>query len=77
MGRVSDAYGKAEGQLLTGRGNLLKQVGGFKNPAPAIKDALPGYFVEKADLEIDYIPVEQSSLESDAETRRVGTNSDN
>lgn len=54
---ATDAYSKAEGQLLSGRGNLVKQVGEFKNLAPAIKAELPSYFVEKAALEVDFIPV--------------------
>jgi DNA recombination protein RmuC len=57
---ANDAYSKAEGQLVSGRGNLVKQVGEFKNLAPAIKDTLPAYFTEKADLEIDFIPAESN-----------------
>lgn len=53
---ATDAYGKAEGQLLSGRGNLVKQVGEFKNLAPAIKAELPDYFADKAALEVDFIP---------------------
>jgi len=55
---ATSAYTTAENQLVSGRGNLVKQVGEFKNLAPAIKAELPKYFVEKAALEIDYIPVE-------------------
>lgn len=50
------AYISAEGQLISGKGNLIKQVGEFKNLAPAIKAELPSYFVDKASLEIDFIP---------------------
>lgn len=57
---ASEAYVKAEGQLVSGKGNLVKQVGEFKNLAPAIKAQLPAYFVDKAALEIDFIPVEQN-----------------
>ncbi|WP_437879668.1 DNA recombination protein RmuC [Pseudomonas sp. LRF_L74] len=53
---ASEAYAKAEGQLVSGKGNLVKQVGEFKNLAPAIKGELPEYFVDKAALEIDFIP---------------------
>ena len=56
---ANEAYTKAEGQLVSGRGNLVKQVGEFKNLAPAIKAQLPSYFTDKADLEINYIPEEQ------------------
>jgi len=57
---ATDAYVKAEGQLVSGKGNLVKQVGEFKNLAPAIKAQLPTYFVDKAALEIDFIPAEQN-----------------
>ncbi|WP_280359229.1 DNA recombination protein RmuC [Pseudomonas sp. BN606] len=57
---ATEAYVKAEGQLVSGKGNLVKQVGEFKNLAPAIKAQLPAYFVDKAALEIDFIPAEQS-----------------
>ncbi len=52
---ANDAYHAAENQLLTGKGNLVKQVSDFKRLAPAIKAELPSYFVDKAELEIDFI----------------------
>ncbi|GHG77435.1 DNA recombination protein RmuC [Alishewanella longhuensis] len=52
---ASQAYSAAENQLISGRGNLVKQVADFKNLAPAIKAELPQYFVEKAELEIDFV----------------------
>jgi DNA recombination protein RmuC len=52
---ATDAYHAAETQLLTGKGNLVKQVSDFKRLAPAIKAELPSYFVDKAELEIDLI----------------------
>lgn len=58
---ATEAYVKAEGQLVSGKGNLVKQVGEFKNLAPAIKAQLPAYFVDKAALEIDFIPAELST----------------
>lgn len=57
--KATEAYTKAESQLVSGKGNLVKQVGEFKNLAPAIKAELPEYFTEKAALEIDYIPIAQ------------------
>jgi len=62
LDKATEAYSKAEGQLISGRGNLVKQVGEFKNLAPAIKAELPAYFTEKANLEIDFIPVEQETV---------------
>jgi len=64
LDRAQEAYGKAEGQLVSGKGNLVKQVGEFKKLAPAIKAELPDYFTEKADLEIDFIPSEESGATS-------------
>lgn len=57
---ATDAYAKAEGQLVSGKGNLVKQVGEFKNLAPAIRAQLPAYFADKAALEIDFIPTQDS-----------------
>jgi DNA recombination protein RmuC len=51
--KATEAYQKAEGQLVGGRGNLVKQVGEFKKFAPAIKAELPEQFSEKADLELE------------------------
>lgn len=50
--RAQDAYQKAESQLVSGRGNLVKQVNDFKDLAPRIKDELPDHFTEKADMEL-------------------------
>lgn len=52
---ATEAYIRAENQLVSGKGNLVKQVGEFKNLAPAIRAELPTYFVEKAELEINLI----------------------
>ena len=62
---AAESYAKAEGQLVSGRGNLVKQVGEFKKLAPAIQDALPRYFVDKAELEIDYLAAEPKIKEVD------------
>ena len=55
---ANTAYTTAENQLVSGKGNLVKQVGEFKNLAPAIKAELPAYFTDKAALEIDFIAAE-------------------
>ncbi len=52
---ASDAYSKAENQLVSGKGNLIKQVSDFKKLAPAIRAELPDHFVEKGALEIDFV----------------------
>jgi len=59
------AYSAAENQLISGRGNLVKQVADFKNLAPAIRAELPQYFVDKAALEIDFIPTSNTDTRSD------------
>ncbi len=51
---AGQAYGEAEKQLISGKGNLVKQVSEFKDLAPRIKAELPSYFTEKASLEIDF-----------------------
>jgi len=53
LDNAQDSYNKAEGQLVSGRGNLVKQVNDFKELAPTIKDQLPQYFVDKAELELN------------------------
>lgn len=65
--KANEAYTKAENQLISGRANLVKQVGEFKNLAPAIKAELPSYFAEKAELEIDYIPASQQLADTNTE----------
>ena len=70
LDKANEAYVKAEGQLVSGKGNLVKQVGEFKNLAPAIKAELPSYFTEKAELEIDYISAEN------AQESKVATDND-
>jgi DNA recombination protein RmuC len=62
---AAEAYTKAEGQLVSGKGNLVKQVGDFKKLAPAIKAELPAYFLEKAVLEIDFVAPEQITTDQD------------
>lgn len=60
--KAQEAYAKAEGQLVSGPGNLVKQVNDFKQLAPAIRDQLPEYFAEKAELEIEH---KTESLDAD------------
>ncbi|WP_156502571.1 DNA recombination protein RmuC, partial [Oleiphilus sp. HI0067] len=66
LDRAQESYAKAEGQLLSGKGNLVKQVGDFKKLAPAIKAELPEYFSDKADLEIDFVPSDEQIEEASA-----------
>ena len=70
--KASEAYAKAEGQLVSGKGNLVKQVGEFKKLAPAIKAELPDYFTDKADLEIDYVAAERGAGDEQAPAEHGG-----
>ena len=46
--------------MVSGKGNLLKQVNEFKALAPAIQGNLPQDLIEKADLEIEYTQLTES-----------------
>jgi len=50
--KASDAFLAAEGKLVNGRGNLVKQVGEFKRLAPSIKGELPERYLDRAALEL-------------------------
>ncbi|WEV50262.1 DNA recombination protein RmuC (plasmid) [Acinetobacter sp. ESL0695] len=54
LDKANDVYQKSENQLVSGRGNLVKQVNDFKMLAPSIQGELPTDLVEKANLEIGY-----------------------
>jgi len=69
LDKAAESYSAAEGQLISGRGNLVKQVGEFKNLAPAIKAELPSYFTDKSELEIDFIPNEEG-IDMNSETQK-------
>lgn len=56
LDKAQDSYAKAEGQLVSGPGNLVKQVNEFKQLAPAIRDQLPEHFMDKASLELNQLP---------------------
>ncbi len=49
---AQEAYSTAHGQLVSGRGNLVKQVDEFKTLVPAISSELPEHYVAEANLEI-------------------------
>lgn len=67
LDKAQEAYGRAENQLLSGRGNLVKRVGEFKNLAPSIRAELPEYFVEKAELEVNLLPDSESESSREQE----------
>jgi DNA recombination protein RmuC len=52
-----NSYAKAYGQLYQGRGNLIKQAKDFEQLGVAVKAALPQDLVDKAELELDLLPL--------------------
>jgi DNA recombination protein RmuC len=54
LDKARDSYGKAMGQLVNGRGNLINQAKDFEKLGVAVKAQLPEHLVEKAALELEY-----------------------
>ena len=69
LDKAQESYQKAEGQLLSGKANLVKQVSEFKQLAPSIKQELPEHFTEKANLEVDLV-ANQSEPDDEREGAR-------
>ncbi len=69
LDRAQESYQKAEGQLLSGKANLVKQVADFKHLAPSIKQELPEHFTDKAELEVDFV-AKQPEPEDERESAR-------
>jgi DNA recombination protein RmuC len=69
LGRKLDgaraSYTKAFGQLYEGRGNLIKQAKEFEQLGVAVKGTLPQYLVDKAELELDLLPMPTDVLPAD------------
>ncbi len=63
LDNARQSYDKALGQLYSGRGNLIKQAAEFKDLGVSVQKELPEELVEKAVLELDLIPTEQSDSE--------------
>ena len=60
LDKARESYDKALGQLVTGKGNLIKQAAEFKELGVAVKTELDPELVERAKLELD------SSITSDS-----------
>jgi DNA recombination protein RmuC len=60
LGRKLDSakasYTTAFNQLYSGKGSLIKKAKNFEQLGVAVQKALPQYLVEKAELELDYVP---------------------
>lgn len=48
LDKATDAYNRAEGQLVTGRANLVRQVADFREFAPSIQGELPAHYLSRA-----------------------------
>lgn len=62
LDKAQEAYRKARDQLVSGKGNLIKQVSDFRQLGVAVKGELDESWVDRADLELSLI--EQGSLET-------------
>ncbi len=71
LGRKLDsakaAYQSAFGQFYSGPGNVIKRARDFEQLGVAVQKALPQSLVDKADLELDYLPA-MASDDSTGET---------
>ena len=60
LGRKLDSakasYTTAYSQLYSGRGNLIKRAKDFERLGVAVQKELPQELVDKAELELDYLP---------------------
>lgn len=72
LGRKLDSakasFTTAFSQLYSGRGNLIKRARDFERLGVAVQRELPQHLVDKADLELDYLP---SADENDGEADKV------
>ncbi|WP_104201753.1 DNA recombination protein RmuC [Billgrantia saliphila] len=70
-----DSYDRAMGQLVNGRGNLIKQAAEFQELGVAVKKELPDDLVERARLELDgerprSLPLSEEEGDAEAAGRR-------
>lgn len=69
LGRKLDsakaAYQSAFGQFYSGPGNVIKRARDFEQLGVAVQKALPQSLVDKADLELDYLPAVVSNDSTD------------
>jgi DNA recombination protein RmuC len=61
---AKNAYSTAMGQLYSGPGNLIKQASEFKRLGVSVQGSLPPQIVEKAMLEIEFLPDEDPAEEA-------------
>ena len=68
LGRKLDSakasFTTAFNQLYSGKGSLIKKAKNFEQLGVAVQKALPQYLVEKAELELDYLPQDADAEKS-------------
>lgn len=60
LDRAKETFDTAMGQLYSGKGNLIKQAKEFEQLGVSVQAALPPELVEKASLELEYLPAQES-----------------
>ena len=67
LDKAKRSYNTAVGQLCSGQGNLINQVKDFETLGVSVRGSLPKTFVERAALELDYVPVPEVDAVGDGE----------
>lgn len=62
LDRAKESYGKAMGQLVHGKGNLIQQANDFERLGVSIQTSIPDHLVAKAVLELDHMAVLEDGL---------------
>jgi DNA recombination protein RmuC len=63
LDKARDSYGRAMGQLYSGKGNLIQRAKEFERLGVSVKTSLPDQLVAKAALELEHLP---EAIESEA-----------
>lgn len=74
LNSAKKAYSTAMEQLYSGPGNLIKQANDFKRLGVSVQGSLPPQLVEKAMLEIEYLPDEALTEDMSETTFSASTN---
>jgi DNA recombination protein RmuC len=67
-----DFYGRAMGQLYSGKGNLINLAHDFERLCVSVQAGLPDELVAKAALEIDHVPALPDIVEANVTARARG-----
>ena len=66
LDKARDSFGRAMGQLYSGKGNLIQRAKDFERLGVSVKTSLPDQLVAKATLELEHLP-DASESEADSE----------